>query len=339
MKLSHSKREKYTLCSEKYRLYYEERLRGPNIQSPLFFGSALDEAFSRLLLEKKQNLTPKELEQLKSTPEDIFVQNMLKVEHNGEKIELSRSLQADYFAKDFTPELLLPSHVNLLQQYEPAYKLVDFIDFHKQCQEQLAQKRRIHADDKELFNYMTWLTLVEKGKLILDAYKDVVLPQIHEVYDIQKNISVKNEDGDEIVGLIDFTASYTDAPDVKFVNDNKTSSTAYKPDSVKESEQLSTYCHAEGTDSAAYIVAQKKVFKKDPKIHIDIIKDTIPEETYVKTFDKFDQTVYNIEQGWFEKNWKACYTFGRRCEYFNLCKNGDSTGLVRLKPKIEHEEL
>lgn len=338
MKISHSKREKYELCSEKYRLYYVEKLRSPTISSPLFFGSALDEAFSRLLLDKKPNLTPEELEQLKNTPEDIFVQKMLKVEHNGQIVQLDKSLQADYFAKDFTPELLLPSHVNLLQEYEPAYSLVDFIDFHKQCQEQLGQKRRIHADDKELFNYMTWLNLVEKGKLMITAYKDTVVPQIQTVHDIQKSISVKNEDGDEIVGLIDFTANFT-GDDKLYVCDNKTSSTAYKADSVQNSDQLATYCQAEGTDSAAYVVVEKKLFKKEPKIHINVIKDTIPEERYVKTFDKFDQTVYNIEQGWFEKNWKSCYTFGRRCEYYNLCKNGDSTGLVRLKSKVEHEEL
>lgn len=330
MKLSHSKIEKYNLCSEKYRLYYEERLRGPNIQSPLFFGSALDEAFSRLLLDKKSVKTPEEMELFQISAEEAFLRKMLKVEHNGQIVQLDKSLQADYFAKDFTPELLLPTHVPLLQAYEPAYKLVDFLDFHKQCQEQLGQKKRIHKDDKQLFNYMTWLTLVEKGKLMLSAYSDVVMPQIETVQDIQKNISVKNEDGDEIVGLIDFTAKFV-GDDKLYVCDNKTSSTAYKVDSVRESGQLSTYCHAEGTDSAAYVVIEKKVFKKDPIIHVSVIKDRISEETFKKTFTKYEQFVYNVEAGYFNQNPKACYSFGRRCEYWNVCKNNDYTGLVKIK--------
>ena len=33
----------------------------------------------------------------------------------------------------------------------------------------------------------------------------------------------------------------------------------------------------------------------------------------------------------FEKNTKACFQFGRRCEFFDLCHKGDNTGLTKQK--------
>lgn len=339
MKLSHSAREKYELCPRKYKHHYIDRLRSPKIPSPLFFGSALDEAFSHLLLQKKEVLTDIELDmQLKQTPEELFQQKMLEISHNGEIVKLAQNPFADYYTSDFSPELLNKSHLPGLKQLEPAYGLVDFIDFHLQCKEQLAARKRLQGDDQILYNYLSWLSLTEKGKLMISAYQEQVIPQIHRVYDIQKSISLKNEDGDEITGLIDFTASFTDSPSVKYVNDNKTSSKPYKADSVQTSDQLATYCEAEETDKASYVVIEKKLFKKQPNIRCSVIKDTIPAVQFDKTFDKFEETVYNIERQHFPQNWDSCYAFGRPCEYLQLCKHNDSSNLIKVDKKVEIPE-
>lgn len=332
MKMSHSSLDTYLLCPRKWRHRYVDKFRSQKIPSPLFFGGALDEAFSHLLLQKKELLTEQELsQQLTTTAEELFQQKMLVVSHNKELVELAQSPFADYYASDFSPELLGKPAETLLGTLEPSYKLLDFIDFHTQCKEQLRARKKLQHDDQILFNYMSWLSMVEKGKLMIDAYNGTIIPQIHRVYDIQKPISIKNDDGDEIRGLIDFTASFTDSPSVVHVCDNKTSSKPYELDSVKESQQLSTYCEAEKLDKAAYIVVEKKVFKREPKIRTSVIKDTIPEETLVKTFDNFEKVVYNIQAEKFDQNWNSCFAFGRICEYYTICKHGKMSGLVNLK--------
>ena len=334
MRLSYSASSVYELCPQKWKLQKIDKLRAAKISSPLFFGSALDEAFSHVLLQKKEVLTDAELDlQLNFTADELFYSKMLVISHNNQSVELSQSLLADYYASDFAAELLKPEHLGLLQSFEPAYKLTDYIDFHLQCKEQLSAKKKLLPDDQRLFNYLSWLTMVEKGKLMIQSYKDVVMPQIERVYDIQKPISILNGDGDEISGLIDFTASFTSAPGVKYIVDNKTSSKPYPANSVKESTQLATYCEAEGVKTAAYVVVEKKIFKKGDPIRSTVILDEIPEQTFEQTFEKYDTTLKGINAGAFPQNRKACFSFGRLCEYYAVCEYNDRSSLVDLSEK------
>jgi hypothetical protein len=335
MKLSHSSVDEYNLCPRKYQLKRIEKWRSPKLPSPLFFGGALDEAFSFLLLQKKELITEEELTlQLNSSAEEIFTQKMLTVSDvNGAPVELAQSPLADYYTSDFTPELLDTKHLGQLQLLEPHYKLVDFIDFHKQCKEQLSAKKKLLTDDQILYNYLSWLTLVEKGKLMISAYKTQVLPQIHKVESIQEEISIKNDDGDEITGLIDFRCSFTDNPSQVYTMDNKTSSKAYPKDCVETSDQLATYCEAKKDPHAGYVVLEKKLYKKSPIIRTNIHKNVIPEEQFVKSFDRFEKTCYDIQAGKFPKNWDSCFAFGRVCEFYKVCKYNDYSGLILKEDK------
>jgi len=335
MKLSHSARETYTSCSEKWRLRYQERLRGVKIASPLFFGSALDEAFSHLLLTKKAVLSASESEQLATkTAAGIFLENMTEIEHNGQTVKLAQNPLVDYFKSDFSPELLNNSHLELLRSLEPGYVSLDeFVAFKEACDAAMKTKQKLEEADQILYNYITWLSLVEKGKLMVDAYQRDILPEIEQVFDIQKAVSLPNGHGDEVVGLIDYTCSFNKEPGCVYVMDNKTSSTKYAEDSVKTSSQLSTYCEHEGTRNAGYSVIEKKLYKKEPQIHTQLILDEVSEEITEKTFDDFEKMRYNIEAGQFEKNWDSCFAFGRRCEYFLLCKHKSMDGLVKLEKK------
>lgn len=347
-KFSHSSVDQYEQCPRKFQLQRIEKWRSPKLPSPLFFGSALDEAFSHLLCTKKQDLTEAELTlQLTKTAEEVFVQNMVNVQDMYRNpVQLALNINAEYFTSDFTPELINNTHLGALQTLEPHYKLVDFLDFHEQCREQLSAKKKLLPDDQLLFNFLSWHSLVEKGKLMVDTYRKVILPQIDTVESIQKNISIKNEDGDEITGLIDFTAKFSGDSNV-YICDNKSSSKPYTAESVKESFQLATYCEAEGVNTAAYVVMEKKLFKKDKDnivngIRASIIKDVVPEIQLQKTFDRFESVVYNVQQGKFPKNTDSCFAFGRKCEYFGVCNYNDYTGLTKLEqeaPVVLKEEL
>lgn len=339
VKISHSSKDTYTLCSEKYRLHYVEKLRSPKITSSLFFGNALDEAFSRLLLDKKvTELTESEKEMLKKSHIDIFMSKMTSTKSPLDyevDVHIPLYKHADYYASDYEPDLLNKNNlegIKVMSNGELS-TLNDVKMFMDDCKDMKSKKVSLPEDDYILCNYITWTTLVEKGLLMLEAYKSQIIPKIHSVYSIQRKIEIENEHGDIISGLIDFEASFIDSPDVIYVCDNKSSKEAYPDDAVQESPQLATYCEAVGNTNASYVVVRKKIFKKQPIIHTQILKNTVKEETFKKTFDEFEKTVYDISAEKFEKNFDACFSFGKMCPYYTLCKHGNMGNLVKLKIK------
>lgn len=354
MKLSHSAKDKYLSCSEKYRLHYIKKLRSPKIFSALFFGSALDDAFSALLVQKKSHqvdISDYEFMLRTTTPEQLFMKKMEQVEHNGKVIEVAKSPFADYYTSDFEPSLLTDEALEKLYWFAPdvvdvrkdeapfrIYARANILAFMEACKSALKAKKKLSTEDLTLFNYVTWLTLVEKGLLMIEAYRTQIMPQIFEVYSIQESISLPNEAGDEVTGLIDFTCSFVDDPGTMYVCDNKTSSKPYKASQTGESPQLATYCEYKGTNKAAYVVIEKKIYAKEPKIHTQILRDTIAEEVFSLTFAQFENVLHNVCTSNFEKNFKACFEFGRMCPYFSLCKYGKTDGLVDMSPAPVKEE-
>lgn len=258
----------------------------------------------------------------------MFYENMLTFRHNRKIVDLPKNINADYYTSDYDPFLIYDKNLELLREYAP--DIENFTEFHLDCKAIFKAKQKISADDRILYNYMSWLCLVEKGKLMLEAYQKEIMPQIEEVFDLQKKITITNDVGDSITGSIDVTLSFIDEPGVKYIVDNKSSSKPYKEDSVIESAQLATYCEAEGTNKAAYIVIEKKVYRRLPFVHTQVIRNIIPEETFVKTFDNFEKMVYSVQSEKFEKNEDSCFAFGKRCEYWDLCKKGSIRGLVKV---------
>jgi hypothetical protein len=202
----------------------------------------------------------------------------------------------------------------------------------------LKAKKKLSQADLKLFNYTTWLTLMRKGQLMVQAYREQVLPQIHEVFSIQERVTLPNATGDELTGLIDFTCDFVDEIGTLYICDNKTSSKPYKESTTAESGQLATYCEFKETNKAAYVVVEKKLYKNVPTIRIQVIRDTIPEETFAATFTEYDNALYNVKNEVFEKNFKACFEFGRVCPYYKLCKYGKKDGLIQIPPKVEDVE-
>ena len=325
VKISHSARDMLDTCGEKYRLHYIERKRSPLMYSSLFFGNALDAGFSRILLEKKKQLTQEETELLKTSEFDIFNQNMQVFKHNNKEQFLLQNEHCEYYFSDFDKDLVTPKMEQLVKAYDPS--IPSIVEFYDWAVSEIKAKRVLSVEDKRLYNYICWLSLVEKGLMMLQAYREQILPQIHEVYDIQKKVSLVNAAGDSISGAIDFTASFVDNPGRKYICDNKSSSKAYKANAVLESDQLATYCEAEGSPYAAYVVVQKTIYKKHPKIKTQIIKGEIKEAQLQETFDKFEQAVYTIEEKRFHKNKDACFSYGKKCPYYALCHYGKEEGL------------
>lgn len=322
--VSFSALETYEQCSEKYRLRYEERIVSEKIPSPLFFGSAIDSAVELFLLQKKKILSDKELDLLLNENAYSMFDKCMS-EQNG--ILLEKNPDCEYFYSDFEPSILKAEDLTKLSKLYPSIQ--DFFEFFNKCKIKLKEKEDLSKNSKILFNHLCWMSLYRKGELLLKAYEESILPEIEEVFDIQKEIELLNESGDRLRGKIDFIASFKDRPDIIYICDNKTSSEAYRDDSVSNSTQLSIYSEAENSSNACYVVLQKKIRIKEPRVRTQIIKDTISEEQKQKTFDFVENKLNNIANKVFHKKDfpKECAFFGKTCEYFSLCWHGSMNGL------------
>jgi len=298
MKLSHSSCQKYLQCGYKWKLHYKDRLRSTKIGSALIFGNAVDNALNRLLLDKKQNPDEDELEFMKETAEDIFKKALRFVNINGQDVDILEVDSVDYYKSDYAAHIVT-----------------------EEDQAEITEHGHEH-----------FTSLKRKGLMIIEAYRNEIMPQIEEVFEIQKKVSLPDGD-DEFIGYIDVILSFVDEPGKKYVVDNKTSSVKYKEDSVRTSEQLAAYSEYAQIDHCAYIVCEKNIRKRTPQVRINIIKDNISDETIDKVFDTLSETFYNIENNKFEKNWDSCWDYGKKCDYFDYCRNGIAKNLVDLKKK------
>jgi len=324
--VSFSALECFEQCSEKYRLRYKEKLSSEKIPSPLFFGTAIDAAIELLLLKKKHLLSQQELDLL-LTEDAYSIFDKTMREQNGQLLE--RNALCDYFYSDFDYTLFTKEDLAYFKKAYPSIE--DLEEFFVYCKKYIKTHGELRSATKIAFNNLCWVSLYRKGEKMIEAYEKNILSEIEEVFDIQKAVELINESGDKLRGKIDFIASFKDSPTTRFIVDNKTSSEAYKNDSVANSIQLAIYCEAENNDRAAYAVMEKKMRVKEPRARTQLIKDIISDEHKQKVFDKVEFQLNNIGLGVFEKkkNPKECAFFGKPCEFFNLCWHGKMDGLKK----------
>lgn len=315
LKLSHSQLETFKLCSRKYKNRYILGIKEESTGSALIFGSAIDLGLNQLLQGKP-------LENANKAFIDAFTYQII----NNQKIYVPDSDKINYFKKDL--------NLDLIKEGEPEHP---------------------------------WYSLKNLGLMMLEAYKREAIPRIKKVHFIQKEILLESDTSDTIGGIADFGATVDDFQ--KVIVDNKTASKRYASNSVKFSPQLALYSYALSAFKACYIVLVKDPVKtstkvcescseafinsrlkscdgilKDTKkrcngafketivlsIDIQIIIDNIDETITQNVLQEFTQLSYSIKMDNFESNWSACHNqFGRKCPYFDFCRNGNMQGLIK----------
>lgn len=247
---------------------------------------------------------------------DAFLSQFQTFDWNGEKVELATANCIKWSKADLAPEILL------------------------------------EADSAEIKTGAnpSWVSLKRKGEMILEAYREQVLPHFSEVLAVQKYVQIQSDENAMIQGYVDLIARFQLDPTVENPNlllsewngkilivDNKTSSLKYKEDSVKTSEQLGTYMEVDSyeyeVDAAAYIVIPKNFRKKkEPLIPIEIIIDEVSPETLEKVFSDYEKVLNGVKLGDFPCT-KQCLNSPFGCAYKRYCdSNGeDLTGLVYVK--------
>lgn len=336
MKLSHSKVNKYKECPRRYDFHYNKRIRSVELNSPLFFGSALDDAIGVLLLKLKKNLTEEEQALVEKGELQVFDDGMrTNMLNRVQKVDIMTYEHTTYSKKDFDLAVFTDEDFASIGEDQ------DFIKAHMEWYYTEIKKKspKIEDKDRDIFNKINWTSLYRKGLMIIETYEKEIIPEIHEVFAVQKSISLPNEDGDEIIGFIDFICSFKDAPDVKVIVDNKSSSKAYKQQDLDESDQLHTYAEAEGLEDICYIVYEKDIRKRDPRVRITIWRGKINEDQMEKTFDNYMLVLDNIKEEKFQPDFNSgCFFYGKFCQYYSIChKEQMNDKLINLN-KVKDEK-
>lgn len=329
MKLSHSKVQKYKQCPRMFDFHYNKRIRSVELNSPLWFGSALDDAIGTMLLKLKKDLTEEEQEMVDKGELVVFHEGMeTNMMNYVQKIDIKTYEHTTYSKADFDLAVLTD------EDFDSIGEDSDFVKAHMEWYYTEVKKKspEITDKDRDMFNKINWTSLYRKGLMIIEKYREEIIPEIHEVFAVQKSISLPNEDGDEIIGYIDFICSFKDAPDVKVIVDNKSSSKPYKQQDLDESDQLHTYAEAEELEDICYIVYEKNIRKRDPRVRITIWRGKINDDQMEKTFDNYMEVLDNIKEEKFQPDFNSgCFFFGKPCIYHDIChKEKMSDKLVNL---------
>lgn len=324
--LSNSQISTYTDCERKWWLDKQKRLR-PNYKgSALLFGSSLDQATEHILLKKEGSYHQE------------FLDSMNKFDVNGKEKNLPEDLlDVRFFAGDVDPNLIEQEVVDNIciehLEIEPLI-LKDFLDY---CKQQRKAKKALEKVEQKLFNWLAYESLLQKGLMLLDALAEWIEENVAEVHAVQKKIEIENNNGDKFIGYLDFIVTMKDGR--KVLIDLKTSSNpnAYYPaESASESVQLGIYAQEEGITDVAYLVADKKIRVRDPRVRLKFVEGKITEKHLDNVFEGIEEATIEIKEKLkagekaFCKNLDSCTMYGS-CQYFNYCKKGSLKGLEYVK--------
>ncbi len=328
LRLSHSQVNTYKDCARKWWLDKVKRLRPTYKGSALIFGSSLDSSVEHILLKKE------------GSAEDEFRRSMKNFEVNG----INKTVPEDvgdirFFAGDVDSSLFEASDLDTIGAYCDSIEIdmPDTDEFLEYCKQMRKQKKVLKREEQLLFNYMAFTSLNIKGLMILEKVAEWIEENVAEVHGVQQKISIENDEGDAFIGFLDFIVTLKSGK--KVLIDLKTSSNPrlyYPSAAATESVQLGIYSQETQVMNVAYLVGDKKIRKREPRVRLHFIEGIITEEHLDDVFDGIAEVTMEIKEklemgeGAFDKNLDSCMKFSG-CPYFNYCKKGSMKGLCHVK--------
>lgn len=387
----------YLRCPQQYKLHYKDKIRPVNISSALHFGTALDAAINAILLNKKKNPTKEELEESKQNPIDIFEtkwfmppneETVLVSNENDVKVPVGvcSSICFEYYKSDFDESLLDEADFKRLRDFikNAGYQRSEEDKSRPEPLELFNELREVVDDagkqanpnevlknptDLSYYNFCCWLSMRQKGLLLVQSFLKDIYPLIDEVKSVQKEVKLPNAAGDRYVGKLDFELSFKDEPGVFYTTDFKTSSMSkkYKLSDINDKGQIASYDVFAGNNKGAYIVQYKQIqnaricekcetvcennrvktckeevngkkcngkFKKDllKYVKFDILRDDIQYETKERVFEQIDRVLKDVKTGIFHQNRDECFQFGKKCPYYYYCRSEEYNRDIKTIP-------
>lgn len=320
IKLSYSAVSTYLSCGEKYRLERIEKIPMELANSPLWFGSSIDRA-SEVIFSDKINDLAQYQEYDRNKMLDVFVHALTYINFNDKMIDTRFNDKVRYSKNDLDIRLLDKEDINniIIRSKELGFEeltrddLAEFVEF---CQ---GVKSGLDLEDQLLYNYIGHHCLLRKGILLLDALKDWSDKKLKEVISIQRYFRIVDHEGNAYSGLLDLEAILND-DDRRWVLDLKTASNAkaqYPDNIIDSSMQLAGYAEV-SSKNAGYIVLDKNIRVREPRVHLREVYGEVSEELIEKTFDKIEFVLENVKAGIFEKNPDSCFQWGK-CQHYTRC--------------------
>lgn len=256
-RLSHSQINKYNECGKAYELHYRKKWRAKEQSAALLFGTAIDKACETYLHNKDV-----------VEAHEVFIQFWGEQEINGKSTKLHNCTEIVYSNNDLDLELLNESHYDLIIKTYSVKDVLATVDDILQRKEEVGFKK-LSENDKMILNFINWLTMREKGRLMLSSAIEWIDDNIIELLGTQVKVDLENEEGDGVLGFADLVARVKGFKK-PVVIDFKTSARAYEEDSVKKSPQLALYVFSlknkyEETNTAGFVVFQKNIRKNKEK--------------------------------------------------------------------------
>lgn len=208
-----------------------------------------------------------------------------------------------------------------------------------------------------------WACMRVKGRILLEAYEEQILPLIEEVHSVQLELPDRPGFSDAIVTIKGFG---------KVLIDNKTASRPYQRDAVTKDTQLALYAKSLGLSRAGFVVLNKRINKNkkkicttcgfdgsytrhktcaseatgirchgtweesvNPQAYIQLLIDDVPDINKILISESITDVEDAINKKVFPRNLNACdKMYGKPCPYYNMCYNNDDDGLtIEFKEK------
>jgi hypothetical protein len=119
---------------------------------------------------------------------------------------------------------------------------------------------------------------------------------------------------------------------IRYTLDLKTAANAvaaYPNDCIETAKQLHIYSQ-ESNINCGYVVIDKSIRKKEPKVRIRTVLGEITEEMLDNTFNIIDDVMVGIQKEEFPMNKDSCWSYGI-CSFYHLCHKGSMVGLEKRK--------
>lgn len=260
VRTSYSQSSTFKDCSQHWYWRYKEKLEGEDSGASTFFGSAVDSAVMHLL-EGGLHTFKDEFSKLWYCQKDRKKNDVMI--YDNENIIFGYS--------DFDKDVLREADIETLGEQVKELQLEqlgkDPIEVYKAVAKiKKNPYKKIRTNELKYFNRASWLSMHQKGLILLDSFYEQFYPKIEKVLTTQKFALLKDQEtGDIIQGVIDMVLKLK-GYEKPIIFDLKTASKSYTQEQIDFSDQLTLYAAMEGhkynTDQVGYVVLSKNINKE-----------------------------------------------------------------------------
>lgn len=361
--LSYSGASSFKACPEKFYLSKEWQAKG-NF-SYFVFGSAVECGITSALEERDRDKMLAAFERNWKAE---------KADDPEKSKPIFDNWEIEYSSKDLDMDLLEGEDVRLDQwvtelfnDVTQTWKPALFGIFAK-----MKDKKALTESEDKFYKRAAWLSMKKKGEYMLNSFFDSKLKEIKGLATIdgkpaaQLRIDIPSPDGDNIVGYVDYVVEMNDGKIV--ILDCKTAASAYDEHKLVTSEQLKTYAaalahHFDEVPEIGYLVLVKKLntdkscnscgaLRENSKLkncvacgegkyesasfsgEVQLMRREIHEDEMDDQLEDYSQVADAVRNKIRYKNPENCFSFGRRCEFYDHCHKGKALEkLTTVEPK------